>query len=243
MKKIGLIPSRLESTRLPNKALLDIDGLPMIVHVYKRTCLSKQLDDVYVCTDNDEIESVVKNSGGKVIRTSSHHLNGTERIAEAVNNLNADLFVNIQGDEPLINPANIDSVVEFHKKNLKFDIILPTIPTTDGFNRNVVKVVTGNNSNVLYLSRCPIPYGSKFFLKHLSIISFIPESLQKFSNYSSSKNEILENVELMRALDNQMSVGTLELDGDSFSVDVMEDYYKSVEKMKTDTIKYFYTTS
>lgn len=240
MKTIGLIPSRLESKRLPGKALLDIDGMPMIVHVYKRSCLSTKLDDVYVCTDSDEIENAVKYYGGKVIRTSSKHHNGTERIAEAAFNLSADLFVDIQGDEPLINPSNIDSVVQYHKKNLHFDIILPTIPIIDGVNPNVVKVVTNNNSKVLYLSRLPVPYGATTFLKHLSIIGFTPESLQRFCNYNPSKNELFENVELMRALDNGMSIGTLELNGDSFSIDVLEDYSKSIECMKLDKVRNLY---
>ena len=121
MKKriLGLIPTRLGSKRLPAKALLPINNFPLIIHVYKRALLSKQLDDVVVCCDDQKIFKVVKSYGGKVILTSKRHLNGTERIAEAYKILKKkyDLIIDIQGDEPLINPLQIDQVIKFHIKN------------------------------------------------------------------------------------------------------------------------------
>jgi 3-deoxy-manno-octulosonate cytidylyltransferase (CMP-KDO synthetase) len=240
MKVIGLIPSRLESSRLPNKALLDIEGLPMIVHVLKRTQLSKQLDEVYVCTDSKLIADSVEKHGGSVIYTSPSHINGTERIAEAASSLTGDLFVDIQGDEPLIDPSHIDSVVNYHKKNLQFEIILPTIPLLDFNNPHIVKVVKGMNSQVVYLSRAPVPFNSNEYLKHLSIISFTPNGLWKFATLPASHNEIIERVELLRAIDYGMTIGTFNLTGDSFSVDVWEDYIRAKIAMSTDQIKLKY---
>ena len=112
LRTIAIIPARLESSRLPGKALLDICGLPMIVHVFKRCEFAESLDEVFVATDNDEIRQVVEQYGGKVIMTSSHHENGTERIVEAANNIDADIVVNVQGDEALVNPTYIDKAVD-----------------------------------------------------------------------------------------------------------------------------------
>ena len=108
MRVIGLIPSRFGSTRLPGKALLMIDGLPLVVHTMKRAQLAESLDEVYVCTDSEKIADVVVKHGGKYIITRTDHINGTERIAEAAENLKADFFVDVQGDEPLLNPNHIN---------------------------------------------------------------------------------------------------------------------------------------
>ncbi len=102
MKIVGLIPARLQSSRLPNKALIDIEGLPMIVHTFKRAQFSRVLDEVYVATDSDKIKKAVEENGGRVIMTGDHHQTGSDRIAEAAKSINADIIVNIQGDEPLL---------------------------------------------------------------------------------------------------------------------------------------------
>ena len=120
---LGLIPSRLNSTRLKNKPLLEIDGLPIIVHTLKRAMLSKRLDKILVCTDSKKILDVVEKYGGNAILTSTKHKNGTERIAEVANKFNAKLIIDIQGDEPLVDQKDIDKVVDFHLKNKKFDVI------------------------------------------------------------------------------------------------------------------------
>ena len=110
-KVIAILPVRLESSRLPRKALKDICGLPMIVHVLKRCLLSKRLDKVFVATDSQEVKEVVEKFGGEVIMTSANHETGTDRIAEAALKLDADIVVNIQGDEALVNPEHVDKVV------------------------------------------------------------------------------------------------------------------------------------
>ena len=121
MRVIGLVPSRLNSTRLPSKALLMIDGLPLVVHTMKRAQLAESLDEVYVCTDSEKIAEAVQKHDGKYIMTRVDHINGTERIAEAAKNIEADFFVDIQGDEPLLDPNHIDdfSDLNFAENKLK----------------------------------------------------------------------------------------------------------------------------
>ena len=240
MRVIGLIPSRLNSTRLANKALLSIQGLPLVVHTLKRSQLTKSLADVYVCTDSDEIAQAVKHHGGKVIMTSSKHTNGTERIAEAAQQIDADYFVDIQGDEPLINPDHIDAVVAEHVRHPEWDILLPSLPISDPESAHVVKVVHDASMRVMFLSRSVVPNPFRlrpsYYLKHLSIISFIPDALQRFSTLPPGDLEVIEGVELMRALEHGLIIGTTLLNGNSFSVDVEEDYVRAKSQMLDDQI-------
>ena len=239
-KILGLIPVRLGSTRLPAKALLPINNFPLIIHVYKRAKLSKKLDDVIICCDDNKIVKVAKKYGAKILLTSKHHLNGTERICEAYKILKKkyDFIVDIQGDEPFISPHHIDEVIKFHLKNSDVDIILPTLKINSVNNTNIIKVVTDLKNKVLYLSRANIPYEfkkvSKYIRKHLSIISFKPEALIKFSKSTQTALEKIEDVELLRALELGMKIKSLTLKGDSFSVDVIDDYNKAKIEIKTD---------
>jgi 3-deoxy-manno-octulosonate cytidylyltransferase (CMP-KDO synthetase) len=237
-KIIGLIPSRLESVRLPGKALLDICGIPMVIHTYQRALLSKLLDEVYICTDSIEIAKVCKKFNAPHIMTASRHRNGTERIAEASKQFsNVDFFIDIQGDEPLIDPNHIDSVINFHKNN-DYDLILPHINTEEIISKNIVKVIE-SGGRVIYLTRanCPFPFREKLlFKKHLSIISFSSEALSLYSNLNESTLERVEGVELLRAIENNMSIGTFELRGESFSVDVGEDYANAIKRMENDPL-------
>ena len=242
MKTIGLIPTRLGSTRLPSKPLLEINGIPLIIHTYKRAKLAKKLDDLIICCDDKKILDIAKKFKAKCILTSKFHNNGTERITEVLINLKEkyDLVVDIQGDEPLISPSHIDKVINFHKKNLEADIILPTLKIKLADNQNLVKVVTDKNNNVMYLSRAKIPLEFKKknsnYKKHLSIISFKLKSLIKYSSSEKSPLEKVEDIELLRALEIGLKIKTIELNGDSFSVDVEDDYIRAKNKFKTDKI-------
>ena len=244
MKKkiLGLIPSRLSSTRLHQKALLEINNVPIIIHTYMRAKLSKKLDDLYICCDHKLIYDLAKKYGAKAIYTSKKNKNGTERIAEGYKKIKKkyDIIIDIQGDEPLISPDHIDKVINFHKKNSTADIILPTLKIKLADNQNLIKVVTDNKKNVLYLSRAKIPLEFKkknsFFKKHLSIISFKKNALIKYSSSKKSNLEKIEDIELLRALEIGLKIKTIDLVGDSFSVDVFEDFLKAKEKFKTDKI-------
>ena len=240
MKAVGLIPTRLNSTRLPQKALLPINDIPLIIHTYRRAKLSKKLNDVFICCDDIKIKKVAERFGAKVIITSKNHINGTERINEAYNKLKNkyDFVVDIQGDEPLISPYHIDQIVNFHKKNNTTDIILPTLEIKPTNNTNIVKVLLNNKNDVLYLSRANLPFSFKKnlkkSLKHLSIISFLPKSLQKFCSIKKTNLESIEDIELLRALEIGLKLKSLKLKGDSFSVDVYDDYKKANLKMSKD---------
>ncbi len=242
MKVLGLIPTRLGSTRLQSKPLLEINGIPLIIHTYKRAQLSKKFDDLIICCDDKKIINVAKKFRAKCILTSKHHNNGTERITEVLlkQKKHYDLVIDVQGDEPLISPDHIDKVIDFHKKNLSSDIILPVLKIRLADNQNLIKVVTDDKKNVLYLSRAKIPLEFKkkspYFKKHLSIISFKKDALIKYSSAKKTNLEKIEDIELLRALEIGLKIKTIDLIGDSFSVDVMEDFIKAKEKFKTDKI-------
>ena len=250
MKKkiLALIPTRLNSRRLPAKALLPINNIPLVMHVYKRALLSKNIDEVLICCDDKKIFNVVKKYGAKVMMTSKHHSNGTDRICEAYNKIknkkDYSLIVDIQGDEPLISPIHIDKVINFHKKNQNVDIILPNLKIKSTNNTNIVKLVTNKKNEVIYISRANVPYQfrdfSKYQKKHLSVVSFKPEALLKFGNSKISDLERIEDIELLRALDIGLKIKTLNLKGDSFSIDIFEDYQKAKIKISRDRYFKFY---
>tara|TARA_Y100000590_G_scaffold313654_1_gene354570 strand:+ start:263 stop:1024 length:762 start_codon:yes stop_codon:yes gene_type:complete len=245
-KIIGLIPSRLRSRRLPFKALLPINNIPLIVHTYKRAKMSKLLDEVIICCDDKKILKVAKKYKANAILTSTHHSNGTERIFEAYLKIKKkyDFIVDIYGDEPLISPTHIDKVIDFHIKNSDADIILPYFNIKNVNNTNIVKLVVNNKKELMYLSRANVPFEfkskSKYLKKHLSILSFKPEALEKFSRHPKTILEKIEDIETLRALEIGLKVKTLELKGDSFSIDVAKDYQKAKIKMPTDRYFKFY---
>ncbi len=244
MKIIGFIPARLNSSRLPNKALLKIDGLPMIIHTLKRAKMCSKLDDVIVCTDSQEIMEIVKKYGGKSVLTSSKHKNGTERIYEASKKFTFDLCIDIQGDEPFVNFQHIGKVINFHKNNMHFDIVVPHLEFEAPESPNIVKILKDKKNNIISMSRSVIPYPfiskPNKYLKHLSIISFKPKALKRFYNCKVSPLEKVESIELLRAIENNFKVGTFKLDGDSFSVDIKEDFERAKKRMKYDRIRKLY---
>lgn len=242
---IGLIPSRLNSTRLNQKPLLEIDGLPIIIHTLKRAQLSKKLDDVIVCTDDKKIMNVVEKHGGKAMLTSKKHKNGTERIYEVAKKIKkVKLIIDIQGDMPLLQPLSIDRTIEFHKKNQNFDIVLPSMPIKSGAgNKSIVKNIFSKN-RIIYFSRekTPFSYNKKniTFYKHLSIISFKPDALKKFNKAKMGDIEKIEGIELMRALEIGLKIGTFVIKGSDFAVDVTEDLINAMAEMNSDKIRKLY---
>jgi 3-deoxy-D-manno-octulosonate cytidylyltransferase len=242
-KVIALIPVRLNSRRLPAKALLPIHKLPLIIHVYRRTLLSKLVDDAIICCDDEKIAKVAKKYNAKVLLTSKHHINGTERICEAYKKISKkyQLIVDVQGDEPLVSPIHIDKVINYHLKNRDLDIVLPNLKIKSTNNTNLVKIVTNKKNEVLYISRGNIPYEFKnkikHFKKHLSVISFKPKALISYGKSKASELEKIEDIELLRAIDIGLKIKTINLTGDSFSIDVFEDYSKAQTQIKKD--KYF----
>ena len=242
---IGLIPSRLNSTRLNEKPLLEIDGLPIIIHTLKRAQLSKKLDDIIVCTDNKKILNIVEKHGGKAVLTSKKHKNGTERIYEVAKKIKKiKLIIDIQGDMPLLDPTSIDKTIDFHKKNQNFDIVLPSMPMREGVgNKSIVKNIF-SKKRIIYFSMEKTPYNYNkrdiTFYKHLSIISFKPDALKKFNKAKMGEIEKIEGIELMRALEIGLKIGTFVIKGSDFAVDVTEDLIKAMAEMPLDKIRKLY---
>ena len=241
---VGFIPSRLGSSRLHQKPLIKIDGLPMVIHTMKRAMMSKRLDDLYVCTDSKLIAEQVSAFGGKFILTSPSHKNGTERIGEAIKKIRCNYAIDIQGDEPMVQPNDIDKVINFHLKNKSFDIIVPYVDTPYKDNKNLVKIISNKKSKILYFSRSKAPYDYKEqktqLKKHLSIISFKRKSLIKYSTLKESYLEKIEGIELLRALENNLSIGTFGLKGKVLAVDVKSDISNVIKAMKNDKTRKLY---
>ena len=233
---LGLIPARLNSQRLPGKPLIKIDGIPLIIHVLKRSLLCKKLDKVIVCADDRSIIEEVKKFGGEAILTSKKHKNGTERICEVAKKYDANLIIDIQCDEVFLNPEHVDKLIDFHKKNKQFDIVIPhsEIPTYN--NKNIVKMIDNESGKIIYLSRADIPFyfrqKKKFLKKHLDFISFKKNILCNYCKLQKSKNEKIEGIELLRAIDNDFKLGTIKINTDVFSINTKLDLKKAKSIMK-----------
>ena len=239
-KVIAIIPSRLESSRLPKKALSDILGLPMIVHVFKRCLFAKKLDEVYVATDSIEIKEVVESFGGKVIITSSKHQTGTDRIAEAAQTIEADIIVNVQGDEALVNPQYIDKVVSVLQESPQINVAILVNPFNKRNSPSDIKVVLNENNDVMYLSRADIPSDARVkdpaLLKAYHIVPFRKDFLLQYSKWEKSKLEQIEFNEYLRILEKGYTIKAVHVDSDSISVDTAEDLDYVIDKMKSDKL-------
>ncbi|MBX9974044.1 3-deoxy-manno-octulosonate cytidylyltransferase [Cytobacillus firmus] len=242
MKVISIIPARYSSTRFPAKPLANICGKPMVQHVYERVTKSAKINEVIVATDHEEIYRKVESFKGKAIMTSVTHKSGTDRVAEAAMKVNGDIILNVQGDEPLIQPELITLLVEEAMRNPNSVITAKTLilDKQDIDNPNVVKVVTDLNDNALYFSRSPIPYNRSgtdlSYYKHLGIYCYPAHLLKKFVNLPLSTYEKNEMLEQLRLLENGINIKVVETNYDSIGVDTKEDI-KRVEKfLKDDTI-------
>ena len=239
-KVVAIIPSRLESSRLPRKALVDILGMPMIVHVFKRCLFAKKLDEVYVATDSIEIKEVVESFGGRVIMTSSEHQTGTDRIAEAAQTIEADIIVNVQGDEALVNPQYIDKVVSALQESPQTNVAILVNPFNKRNSPSDIKVVLNENNEIMYLSRADIPSDARVenptLLKAYHIVPFRKDFLLQYSKWGKSKLEQIEFNEYLRILEKGYTIKAVHVDSDSISVDTAEDLDYVIDKMKSDKL-------
>jgi len=237
-KTVAIIPARLESSRLPGKALLDIQGLPMIVHVYKRCLLAERLDDVYVATDSEQIRAAVEEYGGKVLMTAANHETGTDRIAEAATQLDANIVVNVQGDEALVNPLYIDKVVEAIQNDNTVDVAILVNPFDKHNSPSDIKVVLKENNDVLYLSRADIPSDARvdkpLMLKAYHIVPFRKEFLLQYAGWEKGELEQIEFNEYLRILEKGHNIRAVHVESDALSVDTQSDLDYVREKMRND---------
>lgn len=246
MKVIGLIPARLESSRLPNKAVLDICGLPMIIHTLKRTEMAKSLDEVYVVTDSSKIASLVEQHGGRVIMTSSKHKTGSDRIAEAAQHLDADIIVNIQGDEALVDPGYIEKGVRgLINSDAQVSILLT--PYQKKNSPSDIKAVVNLKNEIMYLSRTDIPSDSRVqvekVLKGYHIVSFRKNFLLQYAQMEQTPLEKIEYNEYLRILENGYKIQGVKVESDAVSVDTQEDLEYVRKLMEEDKLRLSYTPS
>ena len=250
MKITAVIPARYASVRFPGKALAEIDGRPMIRHVYERTARSRLVGRVIVATDDHRIADAVTSFGGEVIMTSISHETGTDRLAEVAVGLDSDIIVNVQGDEPLIDPAMIDLALQPFLENS--DLQMGTVKTRikclhDFLSPNVVKVVTDNSDNALYFSRSPLPFfrdkwkdlkdesfccGKLLCYKHVGLYVYRREFLLKYAAMPATFLEKSEKLEQLRALENGFKIRVVETEFESIGVDTPDDLLKAQEQYR-----------
>ena len=241
MKVIGMVPARLQSNRLPEKALIDILGMPMVIHTCKRAQLAKKLDDVYLVTDSERIKKTAESYNIKVIMTGSHHKTGSDRLAEACQYVDCDIVVNIQGDEPLVNPEHIDAIVEPLLTDSSLQISVGVTPYTKKNSFSDIKAVLDLDSNIMYCSRTDLPSDArtpvKEMLKMCFIVPFRKNFLVQYASWEPTPLETIEYNEYLRILEHGVKIRAVRVEDAKISVDTAEDLEEVRELIVYDTIK------
>ena len=246
MKKVIVIPARLDSSRLPKKVLLDLNGKTVLQRVYEQCLKVKNVDEVYIATDSLEIKEVCETFTNKVIITKSTHQYGTDRIGEAISSIDCDIVINIQGDEPFIEPSLIEALVNsFSNSDISMASAMSKINNVkDLHNSNVVKVVTDLHNNALFFSRSLLPFPrdvkeisiakevlEKYqFFRHIGIYGYRKEFLLHYVNMEQSSLEKIEKLEQLRALENGFKIKMIETDSSLMGIDTLEDYEEALKK-------------
>jgi 3-deoxy-manno-octulosonate cytidylyltransferase (CMP-KDO synthetase) len=251
MNIIAVIPARYASTRFPGKALAEIGNKPMIQHVYERTARASLVTGVIVATDDERIQQAVTAFGGICRMTQHDHETGTDRLAEVAASLEADIIVNVQGDEPLIEPEMIDQAIRplLVDPSIKMGTLKTRIRCLHDFlSPNVVKVVTDRDDNALYFSRSPLPFfrdkwkdlkdesfssGKLLCHKHVGLYVYRRDFLLEFAAMTPTFLEISEKLEQLRALENGVAIRVVETGFESIGVDTPDDLAKARERFKS----------
>ena len=225
MKVIGVIPARLYSSRFPKKILHLIDGKPMVVHVYEQALKAKSLDDVIVAIDADETETSLNEWKVKTIMTSDNHVSGTDRIQEAVVDIEADVVVNIQGDEPTINPLLIDELVQqFEDTTIEMATVAgQDMDVENIMDVNAVKVLLDGGGFAVNFRREPVETEAGGYYHHMGIYAYRNATLEKFTALAPSKNELALKLEQYRALDNGIPIKVILADKVNKGIDTIDD--------------------
>jgi 3-deoxy-manno-octulosonate cytidylyltransferase (CMP-KDO synthetase) len=241
---LGVIPARYASSRFPGKALALIAGKTMLQHVWERASQARYLSGVVIATDDERIRAAAEKFSAKVVMTRADHPSGTDRVAEAASASNAQIIVNIQGDEPMIDPAAIDAAVLGILEDE--DAPMGTLKTrifreADVHDPNVVKVVTDARENALYFSRSPIPLvrepGDKAaHYKHIGLYVYRRDFLLAYPDLPAGPLERAERLEQLRALENGFKIRVVETDYDSVGVDTPEDWERIAELFDKTTV-------
>jgi len=239
MKIVGMVPARLESSRLPRKALIDIEGIPMVIHTCKRAQRSKLLSEVYLVTDSDEIKVAGEKYGVKVIMTGKHHKTGSDRLAEACH-----IVVNVQGDEPLVSPDHIDLVITPLIEDSSLNISVGVTSYAKKESSSDIKAVLDLEGNILYCSRADLPSNARTnvreMLKMCFIVPFRKEFLLQYSSWDPTPLEVIEYNEYLRILEHGIKIRAVVIKDAKISVDTPEDLAIVRDVMKKDKIKNLY---
>ena len=229
VRVLGVIPARLASTRLPRKVLRELAGLPLVIHTYRSAQRAKTLSDLLIATDDDEVAQVCRSHGAPVVLTSSSHPSGTDRVWEVAQTHEAEVYVNIQGDEPFVTAGHIDGLVapfaepEVQVTTLKILMRPEEVPT-----RTANKVVTNVRGDALYFSRLPIPFdrdnrGDVVYWKHPGFYAYRRSALEAFHRLPPSSLERAEALEQLRFLENGIPIRVVETTEPTIGVDTEDD--------------------
>jgi 3-deoxy-manno-octulosonate cytidylyltransferase (CMP-KDO synthetase) len=246
MKKVIVIPARLDSSRLPKKVLLDLKGKTVIQRVYEQCLKVSNIDAVYIATDSLEIKDICDTFTSNVMLTKSTHQSGTDRIGEAVAFIDCDIVINVQGDEPFIEPTLIEELVNsFENSEISMASAISRInDVKDLQNSNVVKVAVDDQKNALYFSRSLIPFPRDFkellsfdkvlekhvFYRHIGIYGYRKDFLVSYVNMKQSYLEKVEKLEQLRALENGFKIKMIEAKSSLIGIDTQEDYEEALKK-------------
>ncbi len=242
MKVIAMIPARYAASRFPGKLMKDLCGKPVIIRTYEATKKTNLFDEVYVVTDSDIIYNTIIEYGGKAIRSVAEHESGSDRIAEAVANMDVDIVVNVQGDEPFTKRAGLEKLLDiFHRdseKKIDLGSLMSEVKNLDDIqNPNVVKVVVNNKNQALYFSRSPIPYVRDTSInhpvyRHIGIYAFRKQALLDFANWEMCGLEATEKIECIRFLEYGKTIELAINNEETIGIDSPEDLEKAIKYMQ-----------
>ncbi|SMC55770.1 3-deoxy-manno-octulosonate cytidylyltransferase [Cellulophaga tyrosinoxydans] len=242
MKRIAMIPARYAASRFPAKLMQDLQGKPVILRTYEATVNTQLFDDVFVVTDSDIIFNVIEAAGGKAIMSIKEHECGSDRIAEAIEHMDVDIIVNVQGDEPFTEKESLASVLEVfdNDPNKEIDLASLMVKITDWdeiSNPNTVKVIVDNNNFALYFSRSPIPYPrakdvESIYYKHKGIYAFRKRALMDFQRLPMLQLEATEKIEAIRYLEYGKKLKMVETSVLGIEIDTPEDLERAKKAWK-----------
>lgn len=245
MKTIAVIPARMDSSRFPGKPIAKILGRTMLEHIYKRVTMSNSLDATYIATCDDEIRLAAQDFGAPVIMTARTHERASDRVAEAVTNIDAELIVMVQGDEPMTHPDMVDTAVAPFRNDPKLNcvnLVRSINNEEDFYNVNTIKVIMNQQGDALYMSRQPIPTIDKLgfkqtpIFKQVCIIPFRRTTLFDYTRLPQTPLEKLESVDMLRLLEHGYRVKMVKTEFDTQAVDTEEDLARVAKLMESDPL-------
>lgn len=242
MKIIAMIPARYQASRFPGKLMKDLGGKPVILRTYEAAVNTNLFSEVYVVTDSDIIYKTISNSGGNAIMSKKEHECGSDRIAEAVENIDVDIVVNVQGDEPFIDELSLSKLIEVFKNDIKKEVDLASLKVEisnkeDIENPNNVKVITDVNNMAIYFSRSVIPFHRDSsidvkYYKHKGVYAFRKQALLDFYNTPITPLEAAEKIEAIRYQEIGKKIKMVETSVEAVGIDTPEDLEKALKFIK-----------